>query len=64
MKEEILNIIEEEIQNLRAEISNELIKMSEVNEFEYKIHNRNSIILVSQVNKLREIKRIINEKIK
>lgn len=60
MKEKILNIIEEEIQKLRSEISDELNKMNNTGGNESTSHYRSSLIAVSQVNKLREIKHKIN----
>ena len=53
MKEQILALIEEDIQQLREELSKELDNGGH-------IMNNNSIIIVSKINTLRNIKRKIN----
>lgn len=57
MKEDVLNIIEEEIQKLRKQLADDI-------DIKGYSGQKESLLCVTQINKLREIKRIINEKIK
>lgn len=57
MKDDILKIIEEEIQKLRRELGDDI-------DMKGYSSQKEALICVTQINKLREIKRIINEKIK
>ena len=57
MKEDILNIIEEEIQILRKQLADNVDMKTYASQ-------KLSLIIVTEINKLRDIKRIINEKIK